>query len=47
MGLLLSVGPALVGAGVISFGLLPPAYAPLAALLGGAMAVAHAKRSTG
>ena len=46
MGLLLSVGPALVGAGVISFGLLPPAYAPLAALLGGAMAVAHAKRST-
>jgi hypothetical protein len=41
------VVPALIGAGIIAFGILPPAYAPIASLLGGAMAVAHAKRSTG
>ncbi|MFT3766544.1 MAG: HAD-IC family P-type ATPase [Minicystis sp.] len=44
--LAIAVVPALIGAAVISFGLLPPAYAPLASLLGGAMAVAHARRST-
>lgn len=46
VGLGLSVGPALLGAGIISFGFLPPAYAPIASLLGAAMAVAHARRST-
>ena len=35
----------LIGATTIAFGILPPAYAPLAALLGGAMSVAHLKRS--
>ena len=47
VGLGLAVGPALLGAAIIAFGLLPPAYAPIASLLGGAMAVAHARRSTG
>jgi cation transport ATPase len=42
----IAVVPALLGSAIISFGILPPAYAPLAALLGGAMAVAHARRST-
>ena len=46
VGLALSVVPALIGAGIIAFGILPPAYAPIASLLGGAMAVAHARRST-
>jgi Cu+-exporting ATPase len=45
VGLGLAVVPALIGAGVIAFGILPPAYAPIAALLGGAIAVAHAKRT--
>ncbi|MFO0760896.1 MAG: HAD-IC family P-type ATPase [Byssovorax sp.] len=45
VGLGLALGPGLVGAAVIAFGILPPAYAPLAALLGGAIAVAHVKRS--
>jgi P-type E1-E2 ATPase len=44
--LAIAVVPALIGAAVVAFGLLPPAYAPLASLLGGAMAVAHARRST-
>jgi Cu+-exporting ATPase len=44
VGLGIAVVPALVGAGIISFGILPPAYAPLASLLGGVMAVAHARR---
>ena len=46
VGLGLAMVPALIGAGIISLGLLPPAYAPIASLLGGAMAVAHARRST-
>ena len=41
----IAVVPALIGAAVVAFGLLPPAYAPLASLLGGAMAVTHARRS--
>jgi P-type Cu+ transporter len=45
VGLGLSVVPALIGAGIVAFGILPPAYAPIASLLGGAMAVAHARRS--
>jgi P-type E1-E2 ATPase len=45
VGLGLAVVPALIGAGVIAVGILPPAYAPVAALLGGAIAVAHAKRT--
>ncbi|XYH98197.1 HAD-IC family P-type ATPase [Sorangium sp. So ce1128] len=43
VGLALSVAPALVGAAVISAFVLPPAYAPIAALLGGVMAVVHAR----
>ncbi len=43
----LSVVPALVGAGIIALGILPPAFAPIASLLGGAIAVAHARRSVG
>lgn len=39
----IAVVPAVIGAAVIAFGLLPPAYAPLASLLGGAMAVVHAR----
>jgi P-type E1-E2 ATPase len=45
VGLGIAVVPALIGSAVIAVSLLPPAYAPLASLLGGAMAVAHAKRS--
>jgi Cu+-exporting ATPase len=44
VGLALAVVPALIGATAIAFGILPPAYAPIASLLGGAMAVAHVKR---
>ncbi|WP_437655053.1 HAD-IC family P-type ATPase [Sorangium sp. So ce1182] len=43
VGLALSVAPALVGAAVISAFVLPPAYAPIASLLGGVMAVVHAR----
>ncbi|AUX19555.1 cation-translocating P-type ATPase [Sorangium cellulosum] len=43
VGLALSVAPALVGAAVVSALVLPPAYAPIAALLGGAVAVVHAR----
>lgn len=46
LGLALAAVPALLGATVIAFGILPPAYAPIASLLGGAMAVAHIKRTT-
>ncbi len=46
LGLALAAVPALIGATAIAFGLLPPAYAPIASLLGGAMAVAHIKRTT-
>lgn len=41
--LALTVAPALVGAAVVAVGLLPPAYAPIAALLGGMVAVVHAR----
>jgi Cu+-exporting ATPase len=44
VGLALAVVPALIGATAVAFGLLPPAYAPIASLLGGAMAVAYVKR---
>jgi Cu+-exporting ATPase len=43
VGLALTVVPALIGAVAIAFGLLPPAYAPLASFLGGAMAVMHVR----
>ncbi|XXX77150.1 HAD family hydrolase [Sorangium sp. So ce134] len=43
VGLALSVAPALIGAAVISAFVLPPAYAPIASLLGGVMAVVHAR----
>lgn len=45
VGLGLTVAPALIGVAVIAFGILPPAYAPIASLLGAAIAVAHVKRS--
>jgi P-type E1-E2 ATPase len=45
VGLALAVVPALLGAGTIAFGILPPAFAPIASLLGGAIAVAHARRT--
>jgi Cu+-exporting ATPase len=41
--LAMAVVPALVGSVAIAFGILPPAYAPIASLLGGAMAVVHAR----
>lgn len=41
VGLLLVVVPALIGAIAIAFGLLPPAFAPIASLLGGVMAIVH------
>lgn len=43
VGLALTVAPALVGSAVISASVLPPAYAPIASLLGGVMAVVHAR----
>ncbi|AKT35895.1 HAD-IC family P-type ATPase [Chondromyces crocatus] len=43
VGLSLSVVPALLGAGVVAVGLLPPAYAPIASLLGGIVTVVHAR----
>lgn len=43
MGLALAVVPGLVGMAAISFGLLPQAFAPIAALLGGVMAIVHAR----
>jgi Cu+-exporting ATPase len=46
LGLALAAVPALIGAAAISLALLPPAFAPIASLLGGAMAVAHVKRTT-
>jgi cation transport ATPase len=42
-GLALAVVPGLVGMAAISFGLLPQAFAPIAALLGGVMAIVHAR----
>jgi Cu+-exporting ATPase len=39
----LALGPALLGSLVAAFGLLPPAYAPLASLLGSAAALVHAR----
>lgn len=44
VGLGLAAVPALIGALAIAFGVLPPAYAPLASLLGAAISVAHVKR---
>ncbi len=41
VGLGIAAMPALIGAIAVAFGLLPPAYAPLASLLGGVMAVLH------
>lgn len=44
-GVAIAVAPALLGSTVIAFGLLPPAYAPIASLLGGVLAVLHAHGS--
>jgi Cu+-exporting ATPase len=43
VGLALAVVPGLVGMATISFGLMPQAFAPIAALLGGVMAIVHAR----
>lgn len=43
VGLALAVVPGLVGMATVSFGLLPQAFAPIAALLGGVMALVHAR----
>jgi Cu+-exporting ATPase len=43
VGLALAVVPGLVGMTAISFGLLPQAFAPIASLLGGVMAIVHAR----
>jgi cation transport ATPase len=45
LGIGLAVAPALLGAAALGFGILPPEFAPIAALLGGAMAVAHVRRT--
>ena len=42
-GLALAVVPALIGSMAIAFGLLPPAYAPIAGLLGAVVAVTHVR----
>jgi cation transport ATPase len=42
-GLALAAGPAFFGAIAIAFGVLPPAFAPLAALVGAVMAVTHVR----
>lgn len=42
-GVAIAVVPAVVGAITVAFGLLPPAYAPIASLLGGVMALVHTK----
>lgn len=41
--LALAAAPALFGSAAIAFGLLPPAYAPIASLLGGVVAIVHAR----
>jgi P-type Cu+ transporter len=43
VGLSLAALPALVGAAAVTFTILPPAYAPLASLLGSAVAVVHVR----
>jgi P-type Cu+ transporter len=43
VGLALAAVPALLGAAVVAFTVLPPAYAPIAALLGSAVAVIHVR----
>jgi P-type E1-E2 ATPase len=42
-GVAIAVLPAVVGSVIVAFGLLPPAYAPLASLLGGVMALVHVR----
>jgi P-type E1-E2 ATPase len=42
-GLALACGPAFFGSMAIAFGVLPPAFAPLAALVGAVMAVTHVR----
>ena len=42
-GLAIAVGPALLGAVTTAFGIMPPAFAPIASLLGGIMAVTHVR----
>ena len=46
-GVAIAAVPALFGAVAIAFGLLPPAYAPIASLLGSVMATVHARALEG
>jgi len=47
VGVAIAAVPALVGAVAVAFGLLPPAYAPIASLLGSVMATVHARALEG
>jgi Cu+-exporting ATPase len=47
VGIAIAAVPALVGAVAVAFGLLPPAYAPIASLLGSVMATVHARALEG
>lgn len=47
LGLALSVGPSMLAAVIVGVGVLPPVFAPLAALLGGVIAVLHVRSVEG
>lgn len=47
IGVAIAAVPALIGAVAVAFGLLPPAYAPIASLLGCVMATVHARALEG
>ena len=47
VGVAIAAVPALVGSVAVAFGLLPPAYAPIASLLGSVMATVHARALEG
>ena len=47
MGIAIAAVPALVGSVAVAFGLLPPAYVPIAPLLGSVMAIGHARAIEG
>ncbi|MEZ4296337.1 MAG: HAD-IC family P-type ATPase [Polyangiaceae bacterium] len=47
VGVAIAAVPALIGSVAVAFGLLPPAYAPIASLLGSVMATVHARSLEG
>lgn len=47
VGVAIAAVPALIGSVAVAFGLLPPAYAPIASLLGSVMATVHARALEG